>query len=140
MKLLEKGKLDLVSQQGSRGSMFESWFEKNFTQELDLKGKKSLVYNSKQITIDNHRIVILADKKIVIGVELKHIDGRLSGEPLEQLKRYGELIKDSNVEIKGIEYIFSKKSVAQLNEENIINTLGAKAKILYVGNGILITL
>ena len=138
MNITRKDQLDLVSQQGSRGSMFESWIEHNLGTHLGLNGKKSLVYNGKQITIDNHRIVVLADKRIVIGVELKHIDDRLAGEPLEQLKRYGELLRNNSIEIKGIEYIFSSESIAKLNENLIRLTLPNNTfRIYYIKNGIL---
>jgi hypothetical protein len=138
MNITSKGQLDLVTQQGSRGSMFESWIEHNLGTQLGLNGKKSLVYNGKQITIDNHKIVVLADRRIIIGVELKHIDDRLQGEQLEQLKRYGELLRNNSIEIKGIEYIFSSESIAKLNENLIRLTLPTNTvKIYYIKNGIL---
>ncbi|MDJ1499909.1 hypothetical protein [Xanthocytophaga agilis] len=57
----------------------------------------------------------------IVGVELKYIDGLLSGEPLAQLIRYGQIVKEvAKTKIIKIEYVFSKQSIA-LSNKNIIN-------------------
>ncbi|MDJ1482963.1 polymorphic toxin-type HINT domain-containing protein [Cytophagaceae bacterium YF14B1] len=148
MKITEKvenGGIGLVSQQGSRGSMFESWFEKNFTEKLGLQGKYSGTFDGDQFVIDCHYFRVVNNSNYIIGVELKHIDGLLSGEPFIQLERYAKMIKDRlNTRIVRIEYVFSKFDVANSNKAiikqvfddvQLPNAKGTLYEIYYIKNG-----
>ena len=125
MNLTEKSGLDLVTQQSSRGSMFESWFEHKFTQELGLKGKYSDVFNGERFVIDSYYLKTINGKDFIIGVELKHIDGIISGETLIQLNNYGQIVKEyAKTRIIKIEYIFSKFEIASKNKNTISQAFG----------------
>jgi hypothetical protein len=137
MNITEKNRLNIVSQQASRGAIFESWFEHNFTQQLGLRGKKSGKYKNpltnqeEPFTIDCHYF----ENNLVVGVELKHIDDILTGEPLNQLRRYIDIIKNrnlSNIPLKRIEYIFSKEIIANKNKR-IIKGLFDEAEVIDYG-------
>jgi hypothetical protein len=135
---------NLFSQQGSRGSIFEHWV-RNYLGNVEgitledgkvkVKGVKGEANKSKNIMPD--AVFYMEDGKVVVALEMKHVEGKLIGEPLQQLLRYAELVRNpeqygfggQTIEVR---YIFSSKAAAEANSSRIFTELGDKASIYYL--------
>ena len=145
-------KLDsLLEQQGTRGSVFEHWVRQNFVDPngtiASLSGKtppfenvQGAATSAKNIQIDSHTVLTKGQQKILVGLEIKHVSGKLTGEPLQQLYRYKELMTNpGNYKSGGItynqvqlRYLFSTIDAAKDNKALIRAELGPNAVIYYV--------
>lgn len=119
--------LDLISQQASRGSIFEEWVRFNHakgTLGADEWGKLSgkLSFSAEELKSLNISKGIIGDAHYLedgskILIEFKHTTGKLSGEPLEQMLNYKKLIDKGKID--EVEYVFSTLEAANSNKAQI---------------------
>ena len=130
---------DIISEQGSRGSVFEHWLRHNKPGHLSgLYGKKTVtgMHAGKKISadLDAHYL----DDAVIVAVEMKNIikNGKLSstGHQGEQLRRYVQLVRLGS--LKRVEYVFSKNTAAEASLSQIATAfLGlpkGKVKVFYI--------
>ncbi len=143
-KIRKLDEMGVPIQQGSRGSIFEHWLIKNYeyppgtkialNRKKLFRGVKGKSDTAKNIQIDGWH----EKGRVLLGVEAKHIKGILSGEQIEQLKRYQELLMKPGKYSGGeydkifISYVFSTKDAALKNQNLIRQHLGRNAAVLYV--------
>lgn len=139
---------NVLSEQGSRGSIFEHWVRKHFSSQIrslldkapPFKGVKGTANKAKNVQLDSFFEVGSGQTLSIVGIEMKNVSDVLTGEPLQQLLRYKELVTNPSAYKSGgktyakieIRYVFSSKTVAELNEALIQSHLGSNAVIYYV--------
>jgi hypothetical protein len=103
--------------------------------KFKIKGVKGDANKSKDIMPD--AVFYLENGRVVVAVEMKHVTGRLNGEPVEQMKRYAELVNNpAHYGFEGayieVRYIFSSQGAAFANVRQIKTRLGAKGLVFYL--------
>ncbi|VAX01184.1 hypothetical protein MNBD_GAMMA22-3073 [hydrothermal vent metagenome] len=152
LNIIELRRLDkIITEQGSRGSVFEHWVRANFQDPLStitrLRGKAP-PFNAvsstsgvvKNVQFDAHFITTMASGRVFLGVEIKHIDGLLQGDSLAQLTRYAALVKNPGKYLSNgqtfqqiaVRYVFSSETIARKNAAIIRKQLGANTVIYFV--------
>ncbi|MDJ1470978.1 hypothetical protein [Xanthocytophaga flava] len=128
--------LNLVSENGSRGAMFETWFNTKFKSAKEFGGNLKHKYAVSITDRDGKVRTIVIDKYYdesgkVIGVELKHTQELLSKSVGEQLD--DRLIAlESNQGIEKFIYVFTDAKTAQNNSSRIKQLLGEETKIYFI--------
>jgi peptidoglycan hydrolase-like protein with peptidoglycan-binding domain len=130
--------LNLISQQASRGSVFEEWIR--FNHKNGKLGAKDWGELLGKLSFSAEELKSLGIFKTIIGdahylddgskilVEFKNITGKLSGEPIEQMRNYKKLIDAGKID--EVEYVFSTLEAAEKNYDQLIKEFGKKNVII----------